>query len=76
MIGTMLLATAAITAIAAVPPTPGGWTLVWSDDFNGTAGTLPSSGNWIIDTGTGYPGGPPNWGTGEVQTYTSSTSNL
>jgi beta-glucanase (GH16 family) len=74
--GALLLATAAITAVAAVPPTPGGWTLVWSDDFNGAAGTLPSSNNWIIDTGTGYPGGPPNWGTGEIQTYTASPSNL
>ncbi|WP_061299207.1 glycoside hydrolase family 16 protein [Herbidospora cretacea] len=63
-------------ANAAVPSTPSGWTLVWSDDFNGSAGTLPSSANWIIDTGHGYPGGPGNWGTGEIQNYTSSTQNL
>jgi len=77
--GALLLLAAVITAItatAAVPPPPSGWTLVWSDDFNGTSGTLPASANWIIDTGTGYPGGPPNWGTGEIQTYTASTANL
>jgi len=77
--GALLLGAATVTALtagAAVPPPPSGWTLVWSDDFNGPSGTLPSSTNWIIDTGTGYPGGPPNWGTGEIQTYTSSTSNL
>ncbi|MBL6277534.1 carbohydrate-binding protein [Micromonospora fiedleri] len=64
------------TADAAVPPTPSGWSLVWSDDFTGAAGTLPSGSNWIIDTGTSYPGGPPNWGTGEIQTYTNSTANV
>ncbi|MER7458618.1 glycoside hydrolase family 16 protein [Micromonospora sp. NPDC126480] len=65
-----------VTANAAVPPPPSGWSLVWSDDFTGAAGTLPSSANWIIDTGTSYPGGPPNWGTGEIQTYTNSTANV
>ncbi|TMR99016.1 glycoside hydrolase family 16 protein [Nonomuraea basaltis] len=73
---TGLLVKAAVSASAAVPPTPSGWSLVWSDDFNGGAGALPSSANWIIDTGHSYPGGPANWGTGEVQNYTSSTSNL
>src|ERR671916_647644 len=72
------LAAAASTAPAqaAVPPPPAGWSLVWSDDFTGANNTLPSSANWIIDTGTSYPGGPPQWGTGEIQTYTNSTSNL
>jgi hypothetical protein len=51
-----LLVKVAISASASVPPTPSGWSLVWSDDFNGSAGTLPSSGNWIIDTGHAYPG--------------------
>ncbi|MDG4753994.1 carbohydrate-binding protein [Micromonospora sp. WMMD718] len=73
---TTALAGVSMTAQAAVPPTPSGWSLVWSDDFTGSAGTLPSSANWIIDTGTGYPGGPANWGTGEIQIYTSSTANL
>ncbi|PRX69347.1 beta-glucanase (GH16 family) [Nonomuraea fuscirosea] len=71
-----LLVRVAVSASAAVPPTPSGWSLVWSDDFNGSANTLPSSSNWIIDTGHAYPGGPGNWGTGEIQNYTSSTSNL
>ena len=52
------------TAGATVPPGSGGWNLVWSDDFSGAVNTLPSSSNWIIDTGTGYPGGAANWGTG------------
>ncbi|MGI5160696.1 glycoside hydrolase family 16 protein [Microbispora sp. CA-102843] len=71
-----VMALAVRPADASVPGTPSGWSLVWSDDFNGTAGSLPSSTNWIIDTGHAYPGGAGNWGTGEIQNYTSSTSNL
>ncbi|MEU7882829.1 glycoside hydrolase family 16 protein [Microbispora bryophytorum] len=71
-----VMALAVRPADASVPGTPSGWSLVWSDDFNGTAGTLPSSTNWIIDTGHAYPGGPGNWGTGEIQNYTSNTANL
>ncbi|SBT46863.1 carbohydrate-binding protein [Micromonospora auratinigra] len=73
---TTALAAVSMTAHAAVPAPPSGWSVVWSDDFTGAAGTLPSSANWIIDTGTSYPGGPANWGTGEIQSYTASTANL
>ncbi|WP_442816716.1 glycoside hydrolase family 16 protein [Streptomyces sp. NBC_01304] len=59
-----------------VPPPGAGWTLQWSDDFNGAARSLPSEANWQIDTGHNYPGGPANWGTGEVQNYTASPDNL
>ncbi|GIJ49474.1 endo-1,3-beta-glucanase [Virgisporangium aliadipatigenens] len=65
-----------INANASVPPTPSGWTSVWTDDFVGSANTLPDSANWIIDTGHNYPGGPANWGTGEIQNYTNSTQNV
>jgi beta-glucanase (GH16 family) len=68
--------TAAIHARASVPPTPAGWQLVWSDDFNGAAGTGVDTGNWLYDTGTSYPGGAGNWGTGEVETMTNSTANV
>ncbi|MEO3814941.1 glycoside hydrolase family 16 protein [Sphaerisporangium sp. B11E5] len=61
---------------AAVPATPSGWSLVWADDFNGPAGSLPSSSNWIFDTGHNYPGGPGNWGTGEIQRYTADPANV
>jgi beta-glucanase (GH16 family) len=74
----VVIAAMAVTASAqaAVPPTPSGWSLVWSDDFTGAANTLPSSANWIIDTGTSYPGGPAQWGTGEIQNYTANTANV
>ncbi len=47
------------------------------DDFSvQRPGALPSESKWTIDVGTSYPGGPSRWGTNEVQTYTSSSSNL
>jgi beta-glucanase (GH16 family) len=49
---------------------------VWRTDFDGAAGSLPSGDDWIIDKGHGYPGGPGNWGTGEIQEYTDSPENL
>jgi beta-glucanase (GH16 family) len=51
-------------------------TLVFSDDFNGAAGTGVSTANWLYDLGTSYPGGAPNWGTHEVETMTNSTQNV
>ncbi len=57
------------------PPDPG-WTPVWRDDFTGSANTSPSAANWILRTGTQYPGGPANWGTGEVETMSASTANV
>ena len=52
------------------------WTTTWSDSFSGTGGTSPSSTNWITDTGTSYPGGAAQWGTGETETYTNNRSNV
>lgn len=67
--------TGAGTARGDVPPAPG-WNLQWSDDFNGGNGAPPSAANWQVDTGHGYPGGPGNWGTGEIQNYTANAENL
>ncbi|TDD55278.1 carbohydrate-binding protein [Kribbella antibiotica] len=72
----LIAASLTVVAQASAPPPPAGWSTVWADDFDGPANTLPNSSNWIIDTGHGYPGGPGNWGTGEVQNYTNSTSNI
>ncbi|GAA2309760.1 glycoside hydrolase family 16 protein [Glycomyces scopariae] len=52
------------------------WNLVWSDEFNGSAGQLPSTANWQFDIGHGYPGGPGNWGTGEIAYHTNNPANV
>ncbi|WP_428935841.1 glycoside hydrolase family 16 protein [Streptomyces sp. ACT015] len=78
---TLGLAAAATTvsapsADASAPTPPSGWSQVFLDDFNGTAGSGVSTGNWQYDLGTSYPGGAANWGTGEVETMTNSTNNV
>lgn len=71
------VATAAGTpAGAAAPAPPSGWTQVFADDFDGAAGSGVDATDWQYDTGTSYPGGAANWGTGEVETMTSSTANV
>ena len=65
-----------LTAHAAVPPPPAGWTQVFADDFTGPAGSGVNTANWRYTTGTSYPGGPANFGTGEIETMTNSTSNV
>ncbi|MDF3143197.1 MULTISPECIES: glycoside hydrolase family 16 protein [unclassified Streptomyces] len=81
MLGTLGLAAAAATVVvpsanASAPTPPSGWTQVFLDDFTGTAGTGVNTSNWQYATGTSYPGGPANWGTGEVETMTNSTNNV
>jgi beta-glucanase (GH16 family) len=53
-----------------------GWQPVWTEDFGGAKGSAPSSQNWLVDTGTRYPGGAAQWGTGELQTYSTDPANL
>ncbi len=48
------------------------WQLVWSDEFEGTAGSLPDSGKWAFDLGTGEDG----WGNQELQRYTNNPENV
>ncbi|MGW5127006.1 glycoside hydrolase family 16 protein [Streptomyces sp. NPDC004069] len=81
VLGTLGLAAAAATAgtlpaSASAPTPPSGWTQVFLDDFDGPAGSGVDTSNWQYDTGTSYPGGAANWGTGEIETMTSSTSNV
>src|SRR6188472_792129 len=70
----------AVPPAAAAPPAgqaggpggPGGpgWTKVWTDTFNGAAGSGVDPAVWKYNTGTGI------FGTGEIETMTNSTSNV
>ena len=58
----MLLATGTVRLQAQT------WSLSWSDEFNASSGTAPSSSNWTFDTGGG------GWGNGELEVYCSPYS--
>lgn len=73
----LLTAALQVAWVAADSPTPpDGFTVTWSDEFDGDAGTLPSADNWLIDVGTSYPGGAPQFGTGEIETLTNDPANV
>jgi len=44
------------------------WSLVWSDEFEGSAGTLPDGANWRFDVGT-------DWGNAQLEYDTDRASN-
>jgi hypothetical protein len=76
-----VLAVVAGTAPAAsattVPAPPSGWTTAFSDSFSGASGSGADS-SWTDDIGTQYSGTgcTGNFGTGEVESNTSSTANV
>ncbi|MBV8808938.1 MAG: family 16 glycosylhydrolase [Acidobacteriaceae bacterium] len=54
---------------AAHPAAAQNWQLIWSDEFNGAAGSFPDSTKWMYDTGGG------GWGNDELEIYCSPGSN-
>jgi beta-glucanase (GH16 family) len=70
LVAAVRTASAGTAAPAAVPAPPAGFSLTWSDDFNGAAGTGLDTGVYKYDTGQGI------FGTGEIETMTSSTANV
>ncbi|MGH9703323.1 MAG: glycoside hydrolase family 16 protein [Candidatus Acidiferrales bacterium] len=47
-----------------------GWTLVWSDEFEGHDGSAPDPRKWTYDLGGS------GWGNDELQTYTLRSQNI
>ncbi|MBS1877496.1 MAG: endo-1,4-beta-xylanase [Acidobacteria bacterium] len=47
-----------------------GWKLIWSDEFNGAAGSPPDGSKWAFDLGGG------GWGNQELETYTNNAANI
>jgi hypothetical protein len=66
------MAAASSAGRAAGPGRPGGqgWTRIWIDSFDGPTGAGVDPSVWKYNTGTGI------FGTGEIETMTSSTSNV
>jgi beta-glucanase (GH16 family) len=60
---------AAQTLGAQIPAAPGGYELVWSDEFNGPDGALPDAAKWTYDIGG------EGWGNHELEFYTNHAQN-
>ncbi len=59
------------TAAAPAPRCTGTFQLAWEDQFEGAAGTSPSSANWVFDVGTGTDG----WGNNQLEYDTDLPAN-
>jgi beta-glucanase (GH16 family) len=59
----------------AADPGPAGWTLLWSDEFEGPAGSRPDPRVFSYDLGDGSANNIPGWGNGELQYYTNDPAN-
>jgi beta-glucanase (GH16 family) len=51
------------------PPTSAGWTLSWSDEFEGPAAATVETTRWTFDVGGG------GWGNNELESYTDRPRN-
>jgi len=77
--GALVLSALAALACATTPepasppasptPSPAGWRLLWSDEFDGPLETPIDRTKWVFDTGGG------GWGNQELQTYTNRPQN-
>lgn len=65
----MLLVLLACTSPAADPPLDTSWTLVWSDPFDGPAGTAPDPTIWVPEVGG------DGWGNNQLEYDTDRVEN-
>ena len=65
-------ATAAPAPAASAPAPSNSWSLVWSDEFDGAAGSVPKAAHWNYDLGNAEHNG---WGNREFQYYTANARN-
>lgn len=52
------------------------WALVWSDEFDGPAGSRIDDTKWNYDLGDGCQNGNCGWGNSEKEYYSSATDNI
>ena len=73
---TSLLALSCAPSGTDAPSTaPPGWTLTWSDDFDGPAGSAVDARYWSHELGDGCAAGICGWGNEEKEHYTSDLPN-
>lgn len=59
-----------------VPPVPRNWIQVWSDEFDGAAGSRIDGTKWGYDIGDGCRDGNCGWGNNEKEYYTDASENI
>lgn len=67
----LVMATLLYVTFGATATAQTSWTLAWSDEFNGPAGSAVDGTKWVAEVGNGSNG----WGNHERQYYTNTTKN-
>lgn len=63
-------------AVPPAPPPPPVWVQVWSDEFDGPAGSGLDTTRWNYDIGDGCGQSNCGWGNNEKEYYSSDTANI
>ena len=63
-------------AATTVPAAPAGWSTLFSDTFDGAAGTAPSTQNWLYDVGTGFGSSAVRQTNSTANAYLDGQGNL
>jgi beta-glucanase (GH16 family) len=70
LFGRLLMVAVLLMLILATDASTGQtWSLIWSDEFNGAAGSPVDTTKWVFDIGGG------GWGNNELEYYTNSAPN-
>jgi beta-glucanase (GH16 family) len=69
LIAIFVFASSFLAAQTAAPTAPAGWTLVWSDEFNGPNGSPVDASKWVSEIGGN------GWGNNELEYYTNRLAN-
>jgi beta-glucanase (GH16 family) len=81
-IGFVLLAAACgsaappTTTTTPPPPPTVTWTQIWSDEFDGAAGSPVDGTKWVYDTGDGCAQSNCGWGNNEKEYYSDAPDNI
>jgi beta-glucanase (GH16 family) len=71
-----MLAAAGCTPNTPEPPSPVGWTRVWSDEFDGQGGAPVDTTQWRYDTADGCASNNCGWGNNEKEYYSTAPENI
>jgi beta-glucanase (GH16 family) len=65
----LVLVPGGVAAQTGAATAPAGWTLTWSDEFNGANGSAVDASKWVTETGGN------GWGNNELEFYTNRLTN-
>ncbi|HEV7593890.1 MAG TPA: glycoside hydrolase family 16 protein [Gemmatimonadaceae bacterium] len=71
-----LLGACSTASIVSTPPPPTRWVQVWSDEFDGAAGSRIDSTKWSYEAADGCQQGICGWGNNEKEYYTDAAENI